>query len=97
MSQWRMCANEECERYRKATRLLGGCECGEPLVPFVVENEPTNEQLARLISFFSTSAPDCENISVEEAHAELDASPRLREAWLVRHGEVQMAIKPPRI
>jgi hypothetical protein len=90
-----MCPNERCEHYGKPTGLLGGCDCGEPLVPFSAE--PTNEQLARLVSMFSTSTVASEDgigpISVEQAKRELDEFPSLRRAWLVRHREVQAALR----
>lgn len=88
-----MCPNEMCGHYRVATRLLGGCECGVALVPFLTEHEPTNEQLGRLVSMFSTSSAEVPNISAEAAAAALDRDPALRQAWLVRHGELQVALK----
>ena len=88
-----MCPNEACPSYRVATRLLGGCDCGAAFVPYVTEVEPTNEQLGRLVSLFSTKTPEVENITVEAATAVLDADPELRAAWLVRHGEFQLLLK----
>lgn len=93
--QQRMCPNERCERYRQPTGLHGGCDCGEPLVPF--SDEPTNEQLARLVYMFSMSMIASEAgmgpISVEQAKRELDDHPSLRRAWLVRHREFQAALR----
>lgn len=89
-----MCPNEACPRYGQETRLLGGCDCGTLLVRY--RTEPTNEQLARLVSMFSMSTVAEEEgigpISVEMAQQWLDADPSLRAAWLVRHREVQAAI-----
>jgi len=87
--RFHMCPNEDCTSYRVARRVLGGCECGAQLVPYTTEVEPTNEQLARLVSLFSTQAEGVEAISVEAAKAALDRDPGLRAAWLVRHGELQ--------
>lgn len=91
-----MCPNEECQHYRKPTRLLGGCDCGTALVP-VEPTEPTNMQLGRLVSLFSTQTPEVPSISAEEAAAHLDASPALRVAWLERHREFQAALKGVRL
>jgi hypothetical protein len=93
----RMCPNTACEHHGQPTRLLGGCDCGTPLVPWVDPSEPTNEQLARLAFAFSISrsaqAAGVTPIDVEAATRLLDHSPALRTAWLGRHREVQGAIK----
>jgi hypothetical protein len=93
----RICPNEACGNYRKRTRLLGGCGCGTPLVPWVDPVEPTNEQLARVAYVFSISASaraaGVMPIDVGVAIGVLDNSPVLRAAWLVRHRELQDAIK----
>ncbi len=77
-TDWRMCPNEACESYRVATRLLGGCECGSALVAYATEVEPTNEQLARLVSLFATQTPEVPNVSVEMVQDLLDRKPELQ-------------------
>jgi hypothetical protein len=42
--QKRMCPNPECEKHGQPTGLLGGCDCGAPLVAYKPP-EPNDDQL----------------------------------------------------
>lgn len=81
-----MCQNEDCSNYRVATKLMGGCECGEPLVRYQARDKPTVRQLAEFISAVSSVDPAIPNRSVEWAERELEQSPEAQER-LVRHFE----------
>ena len=89
---YRMCGNPDCGWYRISTKLLGGCDCGHALEPYRSADEPSNEILGNLIEAFSMSNPETPTIPAAEAAALLNRAPALREAWLIRHGEVQVAI-----
>lgn len=88
-----MCPNASCEHYGKPTGLLGGCDCGEALVPFVSGEEPSDEILGNLASALSAITPEVPYVSPTHAARLVAASPRLRAVWLERHREVQEAIR----
>lgn len=88
-----MCPNEQCEHHGKSTGLLGGCDCGTALVTYCDPSEPTNEQLGRLVSLFSTTTPGVEPVSAEVTANILDREPQLRAAWIERHREFQAALR----
>lgn len=92
-----MCPNERCEHYRKPTGLLGGCDCGEALVPFVSGEEPSDEILGNFASAFSATTPEVPYVPPAEAARVIAAHPELRAAWLERYREryreVQEAIR----
>lgn len=74
----RMCSNIDCERYGDPTGLLGGCECGSPLVPYAAP-EPTDDQLQNVMSALGFHA----------LASMRDRFPRWREAALNLHKLVQ--------
>jgi hypothetical protein len=81
MKTRRMCPNETCEKHGQPTGLLGGCDCGTPLVPY--KAEPTDEQLERVMIAMGVPAGVAMTMT---------RSPTLREGALRFHALVQRAL-----
>jgi hypothetical protein len=68
---WQMCQNDECEQWREPTKLKGGCDCGEALVPYLPKEKLTVREMACLMSAVATADPDLSNMSVEQCERAL--------------------------
>lgn len=43
-----MCPNEACDRYGQETSLMGGCDCGTPLVRYKTRDELISESITEI-------------------------------------------------
>jgi hypothetical protein len=80
-----MCPNSDCARHGEPTGLMGGCECGAPLVPYAAP-EPTNEQLENFMLAFDLPVMP----------GAFERSPEWREAALSFHHTVQASLNGDR-
>lgn len=94
--EWHMCQNDVCPEYRVATKLLGGCGCGEGLVAFVPEHEPTLRQMAEFVSSVANADPKLPNLTVEDAERELEHDEISRLRLIAQLGQLEGSIDASR-
>jgi hypothetical protein len=80
------CPNGRCSRFAQHVTFGGTCDCGTTRV--VVHLEMSDAQLASLVVDFSRSTPELPTLTFATALAQLTSSPRLRDEWLARYGQL---------
>lgn len=81
MKRRNMCPSPDCAKGGEPTGLMGGCDCGTPLVPY--DATPTDEQLQNVMVVFG--------IPVQMALT-MTLTPALRSGAIYFHSLVQRAL-----